>query len=173
MDTIQDFERLIQNYSEEIFVYLWRLHYNVPDAEDDLQETFLRAFRAYPRLRDGSNPRAWLYKIATNVAYTHLKRLKRSGIRLDEIDLRSHPTQPSVLFQVEQKELLSAVWDAVQALPEKQSAAFVMRKYQGLSYSEIADALQCNPDTARANVYQALKKILLQFPEIKYERDLF
>lgn len=172
MEPIQDFERLIQDYSEEIFVYLWRLHHNVSNAEDDLQETFLRAFRAYPRLRHRSNLRAWLYKIATNVAYTHLKRLKRSGIRLDDLDPQSLPTQPSVLFQVEQKELLTAVWQAVQALPEKQGAAFVMRKYQGLSYSEIADALKCNPDTARANVYQALKKILLQFPEIKYERDL-
>ncbi len=172
MDPTLDFERLVENHSEEIFAYLWRLLYNVSDAEDDLQETFLRAFRAYLRLKAGSNHRAWLYKIATNVAYTHLKQRGRSEIRLDDLDPRSLPTQPSIALQVEQNELLSAVWRAVQALPEKQSAAFVMRKYQGLSYTEIADALQCNRDTARAHVYQALKKLLLQFPEFKYERNL-
>lgn len=169
MDSIMDFERLVENYSEELFSYLWRLLYNVADAEDNLQETFLRAFRAYPRLRAGSNHRAWVYKIATNVAFTHLKKRSSSEIRLDDLDFKSLPTQPSIALQIEQNELLAAIWRAVQLLPEKQSAAILMRKYQGLSYDEIAEALHCNRDTARAHVHQALKKLLNQFPEFKYE----
>ena len=77
------FEDLIERHHDEIFSYLWRLlgkqrHSEAADeAEDVAQEVFLRAYRAFPGLRRDSNYRAWLYKIATNCAWTHLRRLKR------------------------------------------------------------------------------------------------
>lgn len=74
------FETLVDEYGKEIFGYLWRMLYDTHDAEDCLQETFLKAFRVYTRTRPDSNYRAWLYKIATNTARTFA--LKRKNKRL-------------------------------------------------------------------------------------------
>ncbi|MGB2896744.1 MAG: sigma factor [Anaerolineales bacterium] len=77
---LQPFETLVEKHWDEIFAYLWRL---IPgdQAEDCLQETFLRAFRAYERTPPDSNYRAWLYKIATNVARTAHTRRRREMTR--------------------------------------------------------------------------------------------
>jgi RNA polymerase sigma factor (sigma-70 family) len=65
----------------------------------------------------------------------------------------------SVADRVERKALLEAVTRAVEELPDQQRAALIMRKYQELSYTEIAAALECSEASARANVYQAVKKL--------------
>ena len=77
----QPFEKLVEMHQDEIFAYLWRI---IPgdQAEDCLQETFLRAFRAYERTALDSNYRAWLYKIATNVARTAHTRRQRETTEL-------------------------------------------------------------------------------------------
>ena len=69
----------------------------------------------------------------------------------------------SVADRVERKALLEAVTRAVEALPDQQRAALIMRKYQELSYAEIAAALECTEAAARANVYQAVKKLQAKF----------
>ena len=64
------FEALVDAHSGELFAYLWRMLGDEAQAQDCLQDTFLRAYRAYERLEDSSYLRAWLYKIATNTART-------------------------------------------------------------------------------------------------------
>ena len=160
--TIAQFDALIDQYSREIFAYLWRMMRDPQDAEDALQETCLRAFRGFPRLRDDSNLRAWLYKIATNTAYTHLKKRARHASRT--IDLVEF-TPVAASDNLKQRDLLEAVLQTVEQLPHKQQAALMLRNYQGFSYAEIAETLDCSPDSARANVYQALKKLRSKFAE--------
>ncbi len=133
------------------------------DAEDCLQETFLRAFRGYSRLASDSNYRAWLYKIATNVARTHFSRRKRATMHKAKIDPSRLQGGISPLEELDRREMLRAVLEAVEGLPYKQRAAFMMRKYQGLSYRTIATVLGGTEAAARANVYQALKKLRTQF----------
>jgi RNA polymerase sigma-70 factor (ECF subfamily) len=70
---------------------------------------------------------------------------------------------------VAERTQLAAVKRAVMTLPQRQQAALMMRKYQELDYSEIAAALDCSEDAARANVYQALKKLREQFAEVEDE----
>lgn len=65
--------------------------------------------------------------------------------------------------ELDRREMLMAVWEAVEGLPHKQRAAFMMRKYQGLSYHTIATVMGGTEASARANVYQALKKLRAQF----------
>src|SRR3970040_2327609 len=81
-----DFEELVEEHSAAIFSYWWRLTQDQADAQDCLQETYLRAYRAYGRLDTGANRRAWLYRIATNVALTHLKRRNRESARTSALD---------------------------------------------------------------------------------------
>ncbi len=158
-----DFEKLVERHSAEIFAYVWRMLRETRDAEDCLQETFLRAFRSYGRVRAGTNYRAWLYKIATNTARSQWKRRKRGESHTTELDPDRQADEMSIADRVEQKALLAAVTRAVEELPDQQRAALIMRKYQELSYTQIAAALECTEATARANVYQAVKKLQTRF----------
>ncbi|KAA3648785.1 MAG: RNA polymerase sigma factor [Chloroflexi bacterium] len=158
-----DFETLAEQHSHEIYVYLWRMLGDTQDAEDCLQDTFLRAYKAYKRLDEKANTRAWLYKIATNVARTHLKKRSRTTSRTSDLDPQLLGQNPNLDINLDTAQQLEEVSAAVQLLPEKQQAALMMRKYQELSYPEIATALKTSEESARANVYQALKKLRKQF----------
>lgn len=160
-----EFETLVEKHSAELLGYIWRMLRDTPDAEDCLQETFLRAYRAYPRLPDDANHRAWLYKIATNTARTHIKRRTRDQSRAADLDPDLQSGHSSPLDRFAQHEQLALIARAVEALPYQQRAALIMKKYQELSYEAIASALDCSEDAARANVYQAIKKLRMQFKE--------
>lgn len=163
------FETLIEHYHDEIYRYLWRL-FNSADwsdsaveAQDLTQEVFLRAFQAFARLRRDSNHRAWLFKIATNCAYTALKRGQRRALHsrplYDEVDGIPAGTCQSPDHQIIVDEALESARRFISALPPKQGAAVVLRHVQGLGYPEIAQALGCSEDSARANVYQGLRRL--------------
>jgi RNA polymerase sigma-70 factor (ECF subfamily) len=159
------FEELVELYSREILNYLWRLTQDAQDAEDLLQDTFLRAFRAYPKLEHHDHLRAWLYKIATNNAHSfhqwsnhHLNHTTRFD---EEYTGSSEPVTTQVQIRLD----LQAVRAAVEALPVKQRSALIMHKFQELSYPQIAEALDIQEDAARANVYQAMKRLRAEFSE--------
>ncbi len=158
-----DFETLVNEHSAPVFAYLWRLLREPADAEDCLQETFLRAYQAYGRLDGHSNPAAWLYRIATNTARTHLRRRSRALGRTADLDPELLAAGPGPAEQADRRETLAALARAVEALPYHQRAALMLHKYQGLSYAEVAAALECSEAAARANVYQALKKLRHSF----------
>jgi RNA polymerase sigma-70 factor (ECF subfamily) len=163
------FETLIEQHHDEIYRYLWRLLNragrtdSAVEAQDLTQEVFLRAYRAFGRLRRDSNHRAWLYRIATNCAYSALKRDQRrdrdSVPIVDEVHYAPSDGGQSPDHQVVLGETLEAVRTAIARLPPKQEAAVVLRHVQGLSYPEIAQALECSEDSARANVYQGLRRL--------------
>ncbi len=156
-----EFEHLVETYGREIYVYLWRLFDgSVEDAEDCLQDTFLKAFQAYHRLRPNSNYRAWLYKIATNSALTSLKKNRRQTDFKEDLDVDNASSLDEV---VEQRITLEQIARAVDALPEKQKSALILRKYQALSYDEIATIIGGDEGSARANVYQGLRKLRKMF----------
>jgi RNA polymerase sigma-70 factor (ECF subfamily) len=154
-----DFESLVNTHSAAIFAYLWRMLRDSADAEDCLQDTFLRAYRAYGRLDGHSSPQAWLYRIATNTARTRLKQRTREAVRTAALDPDLVAASPNPAEQADRRLLLEAVAQAVEALPRQQRAALILRKYQDLSYATIASALECSEAAARANVYQAQKRI--------------
>lgn len=160
---MERFETLIERHHDEIFRYLWRMLRREQDAEDAAQEVFMRAYRAYDRLRPNSNARAWLYKIATNTALTMLKRRRRDLVHAPQVGDGMLGALPGndlpVPEHVIRAEAMAAVRARIDDLPSKQQAALVMRYLHGLDYADIAGALDCSPDSARANVYQALKKL--------------
>jgi RNA polymerase sigma-70 factor, ECF subfamily len=163
---IARFEQLVERHHAEIFAYVMRLTRNRGEAEDLCQETFFRAYRAYDRLDGDANHRAWLYKIATNTTLNHVRR-QRSGQRAVATLSRSAPTTVPDLAaeRAGHRDLLDRVEQAIEALPEKQRLALTQRKFVGLSYAEIADSLDCSEAAARANVYQAIRKLREQFSD--------
>jgi RNA polymerase sigma-70 factor (ECF subfamily) len=154
-----DFAQLVDQFGREIFAYLFRQLAGAVETEDCLQETFLRAFRAYHRIKPDSNYRAWLYAIATNVARTHFRQRQRQGAHERPLENRDQAEGSEPAKIVESKLELARVRRAVQSLPEKQRTALILRKYQELSYAEIGEVIACSPDSARANVYQALRSL--------------
>ncbi len=160
--TFTNFDQLVELYSRELFAYLWRMMRDPEDAEDALQETFIRGFRGLPRLKDNTNLRAWLYKIATNVAYSQFKKRNRQNSRTTEL---TEFTPIATTDNLERRDQLEAVLQLVEKLPHKQQTALMLRNYQGFTYEEISIALDCSPESARANVYQAIKKLRQEFSE--------
>jgi RNA polymerase sigma-70 factor, ECF subfamily len=155
------FEELIDRHHDELFAYIWRLLGNerasdvALDAEDLVQDVFLRAYENYARLRPDSNHRAWLYKIATNCAFTRLRRAKLSREKffdLDQAAIKNAPSPDRALMAARLRALVAE-------LPAKQKACVTLRYLQDLGYSEIARILDCSEASARANVYQAIQRL--------------
>jgi RNA polymerase sigma-70 factor (ECF subfamily) len=151
------FDQLAERRRPEILAYLVRMLGNRDDAEDACQETFLRAHAAFGRLDGAANTRAWLYRIATNTALNLARGRSRRTSRLAETD-------PDTLAGVagaviEAREDLRAVGRAVATLPPRQRAALMLRCFEGLDYADIAASVGGTAEAARANVYQAVRKL--------------
>ena len=153
------FDELLERYQNEIFRYSMQLTRNSADADDLYQETMLKAYRAFNRLGPDSNYRAWLYRIATNTFLSQKRKDKRErplDPMLDDHLAVTNPDQPASL---DARDLLAEVEQFVQTLPEKQRVALILRKYHELDYANIAATLNSSEEAARANVYEALRKL--------------
>lgn len=166
------FEELIERYHDEIYTYVWRLldgassSEHAHEAADIVQDAFERAYKAFPRLRHGSNHRAWLYKIATNCTYTIMKRSKRGTSLPGEDDDWLPDAAPGPEQSTMYAQDLDALRDQIARLPPTQKAALVMRYLHGLEYTDIAAALGCSEESARANVSHALRRLRSSFAMI-------
>ncbi|TMB22248.1 MAG: RNA polymerase sigma factor [Deltaproteobacteria bacterium] len=148
---------LTERHRGEIVGYLARLLGDHQEAEDACQEAFMRAHRAFGRLAPDANSRAWLYRIATNTGLNAARRRSHRAARRADVHPDALPADAGP--SLERREELRAVRRAVEALPPRQRAALMLRQFQDLGYAEIAATLGGNEDAARANVYQALKKL--------------
>jgi RNA polymerase sigma-70 factor, ECF subfamily len=155
-----DFEAVVAAHHGEIYRYLRRLTMRAAEADDLSQETFLRAYRARQRLGGDANVRAWLFTIATNVFRNHVRSERRRRAAHDtvratrrELDLDG-PEEQALADEVR-----SLAESAIRRLPLKQRLAFTLRKLHELEYEVIGQSLDCSPDSARAHVFQALRKI--------------
>lgn len=148
---------LVERHRPELLRYLVRLLGNEPDAQDACQEALLRAHRAFARLAPDSNVRAWLYRIATNTARNAARSRRASRARTADVDLDGLAAAAGP--GVEGRERLRTVARAVRALPPRQRTALMLRQFHDMQYAEIAATLGGTAAGARANVYQALKKL--------------
>jgi RNA polymerase sigma factor (sigma-70 family) len=120
------------------------------EADDCFQETFVSALRAYPNLRDASNLRGWLFTIATRKATDHWRSSARRPLPVETVPERPAP---------ERDDGHPDLWRAVGTLPPMQRAAVIHRYVADLSYAEIAHALGCSEEAARANAYEGRRKL--------------
>lgn len=155
----REFEALVQRYGGEIYSYLWRLMRDPELASDCLQDTYLRALRAFPRLRHHDHLRAWLYTIATNRARSLLRERSRHASRQQDLTEDMADNQASVGQRVVDRESVRKVLAAIERLPAKQREALMMRRYQGLGYDEIAAVQGSTPAAARTNVHLAQERL--------------
>lgn len=165
------FEELIERHHDEICAYLWRLmgkdgrQDSGVDIEDLTQDVFLRAYESFPGLRPNSNYRAWLYKIATHSAYTQLRRMKHRREKFSFLKYSPSELAPASDDANLRKYTEQRVRAMVNRLPAKQNACITLRYLQDLDYPEIAQIIGCSEESARANVYQAIRHLRLTLEE--------
>ncbi len=152
------FEAVVGAHHAEIRRYLLRVTARASDADDLSQETFLRAFRAYRALPAGANVRAWLFTIATNLGRNHFRAQSRRR-RAYAAVARETEAPERADGQVLADEARARIERVIRELPEKQRLAFIMRKMHELDYTEIGTSLHCSEESARAHVFQALRKV--------------
>src|SRR4051812_49229972 len=122
------------------------------EADDCLQETLIAALRAYPRLREGSNVRAWLFTIARNKALDEHRARARRPVPVAE----ALESGGAVALAEDPDEEL---WSAVRSLPPKQRAAVVLRFVNDFSHRDVAAVLDCTEDAARRSLYEGLTRL--------------
>jgi RNA polymerase sigma factor (sigma-70 family) len=143
------FQRLLEEHRTDVYRFLVA-SVGRQAADDCFQETFLSALRAYPRLRDASNLRGWLFTIATRKALDHWRGERRRPLPVEQLPEPVAPEQP---------EGDAELWTAVGSLPPMQRAAVIHRYVLDLPYAEIADALGISEEAARANTYEGRRKL--------------
>ncbi len=160
--TTMSFTSMIEQYGADLYRFAWSLTRTPHDADDVYQETMLKAFKAWRKLPSDANHRAWLFRIASNTWISDRRKQQRvHQFGDDQPDLPSH--EPDTARQIVAGETLENVTDAIEQLPPKQRTALVLRKYHDMGYEEIGQVIDASPEAARANVYEALRKLRGQF----------
>lgn len=162
------YDLLVLKYQHKVVKLVMRYVRNPADAEDVAQEAFIKAYRALPQFRGDSAFYTWLYRIAINTAKNALVSRERNLVAY-EIDAHSHeegadmsgrlkdPDTPEGLALSE--EIRDIVHAAIGALPEDLRTAIVLRELEGLSYEEIAAAMDCPIGTVRSRIFRAREAI--------------
>lgn len=156
------FDDLVVSYQDELFRYALRLTRNKDDADDLYQDCLLKAYKAFPKLEGTANHRAWLYKIMTNTFISEKRKMNRLQ-PLGEFAIEVPDRVVDQSAQLDARDLLTEVQTFVDSLPDKQRIALILRKYQEFDYAAIASTLNSSEDAARANVYEAVRKLRQAF----------
>ncbi len=161
------FDLLVLKYQHRVLKLVSRFVNDAADAQDIAQEAFLKAYRALPSFRGDSAFYTWLYRIAINTAKNALVSNRRRPVdfNLDLQDpeqydrhakLKEVDTPEGVLLT---EEIRQVVERAMQQLPEDLRTAIVLREIEGLSYEEIAEAMDCPVGTVRSRIFRAREAI--------------
>lgn len=162
------FELLVFKYQRKLMRLVLYFVKDHAEAEDIVQETFIKAYRALSNFRGDSAFYTWLYRIGVNTAKNHLMSQSRrvptttdtnsqDAEMLDDANgLRESNTPESVL---ESKQLARTVNDAMGSLPEELRIAISLREIEGLSYDEIAVLMRCPIGTVRSRIFRARETI--------------
>lgn len=146
------FEQLMDKYYSQILNFIYRLVANKEHAEELTQEVFVKIYEYSNKYQPKSTFKTWVYVIAKNLSLNELRRGRYHDdgtvVEGDEID---HDISTRPEDQYLQNELVAAVKAAIQELPENQRMAVILRRYQDLSYEEIAAALKTSEK--RSNLY--------------------
>ena len=178
-----DFQKEALPHLDALYRYALRLTRNERDAEDLLQDTFLRAFRFWEKYQQGTNCRAWLFRIMKNQFLNRVDKSKRS---LDQTSLddteewylysqlkdggpQSVKNDPASIFQL--KDWGDHIREAVDRLPDEFREPLVMFDGEGMTYQEISEILEVPIGTIRSRLNRARKKLQKDLAPIMLEES--
>lgn len=161
------FDLLMLKYQTRIAKLVFRLVRDPDEVQDVVQETFIKTYRALPRFRGDSEFFTWIYRIALNTAKNHLitrsRRPPASDIDVGDAEqmipdarLKDEATPERIL---QRDEIQQAILDAMDQLPEHLRTAITLREYDGLSYEQIGEVMDCPVGTVRSRIFRAREAI--------------
>jgi RNA polymerase sigma-70 factor (ECF subfamily) len=160
------FRALVERHSRGLFRLAFRMTGNQQDAEDVVQESFLRAYRQLGRFDERASFGTWMYRIATNCSLDMVRARQRRSERMAPADsdgedfvaaLPSHdPTPERTALSGEFRERVA---EAMEKLSHTERAAFVLRHYEGMRIEEVSRILGCQPGAAKHSVFRAVQKL--------------
>ena len=154
------FKMLMDSFQVPIYNYIRRLVVSHEDAEDVLQEVFIRIFRHIDQFREESSLSTWIYRIATNESLRLLNsRKRRETVSTEDIQENLISSLKASDYVDYENELAVKFQEAILRLPEKQRLIFNLRYYDELDYEEIARILDGKADTLKVNYHYAKEKI--------------
>jgi RNA polymerase sigma-70 factor (ECF subfamily) len=151
------FRYLVSKYKERLYWHIRRMVGNHEDADDVIQNTFVKVYRNIHTFQYNASLYTWLYRIATNESINFLKS-KKSGYSLSDIQEFASANLKEDLYFDEQN-ALNKLKSAIDALPEKQKLVFNLRYYDEMSYEEIAQVTDTSVGALKASYHHAVKKI--------------
>lgn len=174
------FARLMKRYEAPLFNYLRRMTRSSSDAEDLFQETFIRVYRSSGRFRTSGMFRPWVFRIATNLCLDHLKRrTRRREISLDREEPGNRPDSGQAIYLKSKapnpresaigREAVAKLETAIAELSAKHRAVFLMARYDGLSYGEIARVLRIPTGTVKSRMNKTVKILMDRLQEEDHE----
>jgi RNA polymerase sigma-70 factor (ECF subfamily) len=155
----QAFRWLVLKYQERLYGHIRRMVNDHEDANDVVQNTFIKVFKSIKKFKGNSQLYTWLYRIATNETLTFLNKKKRkatTSIDDDELGMR-HTLSADSYFDEKKAQL--KLQNAIKLLPEKQRLVFNMRYFEEMSYREISGILETSVGGLKASYHHAVKKI--------------
>jgi RNA polymerase sigma-70 factor (ECF subfamily) len=164
------FDVLVGRWQDRIRGAAYRFLGSEEEARDVAQEAFLKAYQALGGFKREARFSSWLYQIATNLCRDRLRRRRtRAAVSLEELE-ETGPvmveTRPGAHERLLEMDLARAVRRAVHALPEEQREVVILKEYQGLTFLEIAQALDVPVSTVKTRLYRGLGQLRLRL-----ERD--
>ena len=161
------FDLLVLKYQHKILGLISRYVHDADEVQDVAQEAFIKAFRALPRFRGDSAFYTWLYRIAINTAKNHLvsrsRRPPGSDVDVEDAEyyeaggaLRDIENPENALFGAELKAVVEL---AIENLPDDLRTAVTLREFDGLSYEDIAEIMDCPVGTVRSRIFRAREAI--------------
>src|SRR5438132_10921559 len=159
----EGFRQLVDRYSQRIFRVAYRMTANEHDADDVVQETFLRAYRQIHRFEERANFGTWLHRIAVNCALDLLRSRSRIDRRYggdpQEAEMTaasSDPQQDRLLLSPERRDPVAA---AMERLSGNERTAFVLRHFEGMPVEEIGKTLGIQVNAAKHTIFRAVRKL--------------
>ena len=168
-DKEKGFRCLIERYQEPLYWHIRRMLPGHDDAEDVLQETFLRVYRHWNSFKGESKLSTWLYKIATNETLRFIEKNRQTLLSLDEMGRESLADVPDESPDDDNRERLALLQKAIRQLPEKQRLVFNLRYYDELDYVDISEILDTQVETLKTNFFYA-KENIKKYIQKHYER---
>lgn len=157
------FKLLMIKYQPRIYSALYGYVKSKEDAEDLTQQVFIRVWNKIDSFRGDSAFFTWLYRVAINIAKNHVTSAgyKKQKLNIsDEIANFEYPHFDSPELSIEGSETSKIIKDFISSLPEILKTAFILREYDGKSYEEIAEIIDCPVGTVRSRIFRAREAIL-------------
>lgn len=152
------FRLLVEKYQEKLYRHIRRMVIDHEEANDVMQNSFIKVYRNIDRFKGDSALYTWMYRIATNTCLTHLQKKKRQNTAsIDEMDWISQKLEADTYFDGDKAEVL--LYEALEQLPEKQRLVFQMRYFDDMSYRDMSEVLGTTEGGLKASFHHAVKKI--------------